>query len=139
VTTRSDCYLGTDCRGPKYHVCLAGKPDTFPELLGEFPVKRQPKVYRSKGAGTTSPNQSQAQLDNLRLGNELRWAEKREADKERDAKLIKIYKEGGIGTASLAKKFRISRDTVLRVLREAQADGLLTMRPRGHTIANGAV
>lgn len=38
----SDCYLGSNCRGPKYHVCLAGKEDTFPQLLSApEPIKNK--------------------------------------------------------------------------------------------------
>ena len=133
------CYLGAECRGPKYHVCLDGKEDTFPELLGELPKpKRQPKVWRSSATSGGHRNQSQAQLDNLALGNRDRWDRKREADKFRDQKIIERYKTGGVGTMALAKEFKIGRDTVLRVLREAQARGVLTMRKPGHTLANGA-
>ena len=40
----SDCYLGDRCRGPKYHVCLKGKPDTFPKLLGNINRQEAKKV-----------------------------------------------------------------------------------------------
>lgn len=139
MVTETDCYLGKNCRGPKYHVCLSGKEDTFPELLGEVRRKKSPaKVWRSKGAGSRSSNQSPAQLANLKLGNE-RWVAKREADKERNERIISIYKSGHVSTVQIAKDFKLGRDTVLRVLREAQADGLLTIRKPGHTLANGAV
>lgn len=57
---------------------------------------------------------------------------------ELEEKIIAGYKEGGIGVEPLAAKLGISRDVARKVLHAAQAEGRVTIRPRGKTVAQGA-
>lgn len=118
-----------------FHVCLAGKPDLFPKLLRE-PRKRAPRdPHSNRGGGSRSEEHIQA----LREASQRRWAKHHARNAERDAKIIAEYAEGQLGYLKIAEKFGISGDVCLRVLKQAQEDGVIVMRKPGTTIANGAI
>lgn len=105
----ADCYLRERCRGPKYHVCLKGKEDTFPDLLGT----RKPQ------AGGGRP---------LQDGNLARWARHREANQARDTKIIEAYRDRNLSMNQIVEQLKVNKDAVIKVLHEAQAAGLVQIR-----------
>lgn len=109
------CYMGRNCRGPKYHVCLAGKPDTFPQLLGT--------ARPQKGGGQA-----------LQDGNIARWARMREQNASRDKKIVEKYNAGSSMNEIVKSMTNISKDAVLKVLHEAQEAGLVEIRAKGTRI-----
>lgn len=118
MASSSDCYLGDKCRGPKYHVCLAGKPDTFPALMRSMGLLG-PKKLTAYGEGT----RHQAAMDRLREGNREQYA-------GRDRKILAAYKDEGLSMNAIVEQMKVSKDTVLRVLHEAKKAGLVEIRPK---------
>lgn len=73
----SDCYLGSKCRGPKYHVCLVGKEDTFPKLL------RAPEPAPKKvGQGMKGRKLSVEARTRISESQRIRWAAIRASQEE---------------------------------------------------------
>lgn len=112
------------CNWPNFHVCLVGKPDTFPELLGMKPL-------RMRSMGERTQEHKDAMAESMRRV----WAEK---NYHRDKRIIDLYLDGGVGYKTVAKHIGVDATTALRVLKRAEEKGLITMRKRGHTIAKGA-
>lgn len=116
IKTKKPCQT-PGCDWPNWHICLVGKPDTFPKLLGQLKNKRR--------------SFSGAHRASISAGQSERWAR---LNRERDAKMIEYYKQGNVGYKDVAAKFKINGATALRVLKRAEARGELVMRKRGHNI-----
>lgn len=115
------------CGSPNWHLCIkANTTDRFPELL------RLPRF------GTAGSVLSDSHREQISEAMKERWAKVRAENKPRDDKIIELYAAGGISTTDLAKEFRLGRDRILRILRDAQKEGRVTIRPKGTTIRNGA-
>lgn len=112
------CYLREKCRGPKYHVCLAGKPDRFMEAMRRIGLVKMAKY----GEGS----KHQEAMDQRRV-------EHREQFAERDSKILAAYKDEGLSMNAITKKLKVSKDTVLRVLHEAKVAGKVEIRPQHDT------
>lgn len=106
-----------------FHVCV--------DLSGDepTPVARPRRKTQAR---------SKQHLDALNEGRSLRWERYHEENRERDEKIVKRYNEGGIGATALGKEFGMSPSTVLKVLRRAQDEGHVQIRPVGRTLAKGA-
>lgn len=128
VKTKQACQT-PGCDWPNWHICLVGKPDTFPQLLRSERVSRPRK---SPGV------RSEEHRANISAAQTARWAKIKEANRERDAAIIDRYLEGDVGYIGLAKEFKVGKDRILRVLKEAEKEGKVTIRRRGRTLANGA-
>lgn len=68
-----------------------------------------------------------------------RWARYYEENARRDERIIDMYNQGGTSMVSIAKELGLAKSTVNKVLNRAARDGLVTLRPSGHTLARGAV
>lgn len=106
------------CDHPNWHVCLVGKPDTFPELL------KQPKHRR----GFTMTDEHR---ENISIANQHRWELRNRA---RDNRMVAYYKENNVGYKQVGAHFGVSGSTALKALKAAEARGELTMRKRGYNV-----
>lgn len=104
-----------------FHICIEN-PSTTVEAM-------KPK----RGGAKT-----QDQFDAMNEGRALRWESYREETQSRDDKIVKLYKNGGVGYIDIARKMNLSKSTVQKVLKRAEAEGLVKLRPRGTTLAKGA-
>ena len=118
------------CNWPNWHVCLVGKPDTFPQLLNE--EEKDKRERRLPGPRTEAHREAIAEAQRER------WARIRATYRVRDELMIQRYSEGAVSVAMLEKEFDIGKRVVLRVLKEAEEAGKITRRPPGLTLANGA-
>ena len=104
------------CNWPNFHVCLVGKPDTFPELLG---------LTKPKGPQTPRSAEHSAAISSAQ---QERWDA---INGVRNKRMVEYYKKYMVGYKAVAKKFGVSPSTALKVLKKAEARGELEMRSRG--------
>jgi DNA-directed RNA polymerase specialized sigma24 family protein len=121
IKTKQGCQT-PGCNFPNYHVCLVGKPDTFPELLGL--KKNQRKI-----------GLDQAHRDAIAATQRERWARIHEESSKRDETIIKLYNEEDLGMNAIAKRTGYAQSTVNKVINRAAKEGLVVVRPRGVTRA----
>jgi GTP-sensing pleiotropic transcriptional regulator CodY len=108
------------CNWPNFHVCLVGKEDLFPELIKNLPTARSTKYTRSIQHNLAVSESQKA-----------RWAAIHAKYEERDREIVELYAEGNISINKLAEKFNVGRFVIRRVLRQAEADGAVIIRPIG--------
>lgn len=60
-----------------------------------------------------------------------RWAKQREQNAERDAEIIRIYKEDGKSIKEVGRQFGIAYQTARDVLLRAEMQGRVKLRPKG--------
>lgn len=90
---------------PGFHVCVdLSEPHSFEGQISP-PVKRSESTVN-------------------------RYSADRVLNAERDSKIVINYIHGHSSSA-IAEKFSIPTHTVLRILHRAEAEGFLTLRPRG--------
>jgi hypothetical protein len=117
---------------PSFHVCM--DMDNLPPLSK---VMREllygpPKARRKLGPMTDAHKRAVSE------GQRERWAKVRAKNEKLEQKVVERYKEGGVGINDLRDEFQMGKDRIMRILREAQARGEVTVRPRGHTLKTGA-
>lgn len=64
------------------------------------------------------------------MANQERWARVAEQNEKRDAEVVEMYAEGH-GYNDIREKFKIGQSTIQRILRQAEAEGRVKIRPRG--------
>lgn len=123
-----------------FHICLelSEEERASSELKNyrSYP-KREKQTKRGYG-GATEYNHSDEVREQLRAATTARHRANEILNMPRNEAIVADYKAGGVGIVTLAKKYQTSRDTVLRVLHEAQDKGLVKIRKRGQTVRNGA-
>jgi hypothetical protein len=112
------------CDYPNWHVCLVGKPDTFPQLLNELQKGR-----------TYSYRFTDAHRDNITAAQRDRWAQRNAV---RDRKMVEYYKNNHVGHKQVAQHFGVAPSTALKALKKAEARGEVEMRKRGLVLAYDA-
>lgn len=100
-----------------FHFCI--NPDTQTPLGPTFKKKHPGPSDEARAAA----GRSRAE----------RWQEYREEMAERDAAIVRLYKEGN-GYNEIANELGISHSTVAKIVREAAAADELTVRPRGSNL-----
>lgn len=60
-----------------------------------------------------------------------RWALQREKNAERDAEIVRLYKEEGKSIKQVGREFGIAYQTARDVLLRAEMQGKLKLRPKG--------
>lgn len=119
------------CDHPRYHVCLVGKPDTFPMLLG----KDYKKPRSANKATRTGTARTLEEREALSEAQKARWAKVRLSQRSRNEQIVARYSEGNCSIRDLMEEFDVSLRAVTNVLYEARDAGLITVRKRGETIA----
>ena len=107
------------CKWPNWHICLD---------------KNDPKYREVQTVKTTRYKMTPEHRAKLSEAQSRRQAEKRAAFKERDALIVKHYTEGGLGMNQIAPLLGIAQSTVNKVLKRAQDEGLVTIRPVGRNL-----
>lgn len=125
TTPPRKCDNAPECDWPVWHICLLGKEDRFPELLRQQ-QKKVKKGVRRPNNGPRAPR-TELHIENLRAAQRERWALIKEKNRPRDEKIIARYEEGvGLVTMKeIATEFRVSRSTVVKIIKDAKAEGHL--------------
>lgn len=100
-----------------FHFCI--NPDT-----------QTPLVSKTKRKHPGPTDEARAAAGRSRLE---RWEEFREEMAERDANIIRLYKEG-YGYNEVARMLGIAHATVGKIVRRAAAEDELQIRPRGSNL-----
>lgn len=121
------------CSYDRYHACIFGRPDLFPQLLGRYNPKRKGRT----GFGTEP--RSDAWRKGVTAAQQARWKNYYEINAERDKAMIQRY-EAGFSIRQVAKHFGISSGAVQNAFRRLSAEGRVTIRSRGryNTLAQSA-
>lgn len=107
-------------RYPGFHICV--------DLSTPEPKRREQKPW----------TMTDSQREGISQAQRERWERVREENAPRDQAIIDRYNEGRISYRDLAKEFRISHTTVVKIMRLASDAGFVTLRVKGHTLATGA-
>ena len=99
---------------PGFHVCV--------DL--SKPSEAEQRIRQRKGA------QTEDHLQRLQDGRAERWQQYHQENSARYDAMAEMYKKGR-SMRDIAKEFNTSHQTINRILREKEAQGLLTIRPRG--------
>ena len=115
------------CGHPRFHVCAFGKPDLFPQLLGQLKARKKQK---NRGHWINNENLDEV-LENMSLAQRDRREREKEENRERDNKVVDRYAKGDIGMHGLSKEFGIAVNVVRDILKEAEAAGRIAIRQPG--------
>lgn len=103
------------CKWPTWHICLDENDPAHKKI---HPVKK--RKFMDK-----------AHRERIAEAQRQRHARLRESKKDRDDRIISLYVEDGLGMNRIAEITGHAQSTVNRVLKRAQAEGLLQIRPKG--------
>ena len=98
------------------------------------PEPKQPVLPKRKKGQHTS-TRSDMHRASLSMAQQERWERAWEGQRDRDNEIIGLYVDGGWSYAALARKYKIGRGTILRILQKAEAEGLVVIRRKPNTIA----
>lgn len=110
--------------GKRFHVCFVPTNTT--------PIQRE--VEYEERSRTSVGTQSRSHRQAISDANRERW---RTVNLERDLKIVERYAEGDIGYTGLAEEFGVSRSTIVNVMKNANAAGVIQTRSPGTNIKNG--
>lgn len=113
---------------PSFHVCI---DLTEPEPA----APAQPKTAGTFTGERFEGRVSEEAREKISLANRERWKTRNRA---RDEAMINRYRQGDVGYSDLEQEFGITRNTVVRVMKLAEKDGLVKIRRPGATLAKGA-
>lgn len=103
------------CTYDRFHACIFGKPDLFPQILGQRARKNERSVNWFSAVAA-------AQFD--------RWERHRADHKLRDEAMVELYRTG-VSIREVATKFGVGKATAQAVLKRAANSGEIKMRRRG--------
>lgn len=107
-----------------FHICL----DLPERVMGQVEIKKQ-KQSTHKG-GTLPPRSEEHREAHAAAMREI-WAQR---NGPRNKAMIERYQEGDIGYRALAAEFNVSHQTAFKVLKKAEAKGLIVMRTQGKSL-----
>lgn len=118
-----------------FHVCIIDKetPEGLRWATQEVRPRKKPN-YSPKGKKLVQRSEEHA--ENHALAMREYWDNKRAAEKPVWDAIVAEYAEGKVGYAELAEKYPYNREKIARILRQAAAEGRVTLRKRGQTIRN---
>lgn len=118
------------CGHPRFHVCLYGKDELFPEsLLARYLYL--PRSRKSSPFARFGPR-SDEHKEALRRSANARWAKHYAANKERDDAIVKRYAQGDIGMKPLAAEFGLKYGNVRMILQRAAKEGRVSINSRAN-------
>lgn len=114
------------CDWPNWHICLVGKEDLTEEVLSKPAPKK--KYISAKPRMKQGSLEFRTHISNIRQDY---WARVKERNRERDAAIVARYAEGNVSIKMLVEEFGISRNPIRDILKAAEAEGRIVMRPVG--------